>query len=350
MSHYDIGWDAIIMLYYVDYHMHLEEGPYSFRWLDRTNQAFDHFHPIAEPRHSRAWLEASYARMHTRLQRGAYDESWLDLYLQEALRKGLREVGIVDHLYRFRETLPYFERHLDIGDSPLGRLQHTWLHQVCTERMEDFVATIQAAKPRWAEQGVELRLGLEADYFAGGEKDLESFIAMADWDYVIGSIHYVDGWGFDNPETQFRFELVDLCELYDRFFNDVERMINSGLFDIAAHLDNLKVFNYRPSEELLLPYYERIAQALKRTNTTTEVNAGLFYRYLVKEMCPSSSFIDVLLRHDVPFTLSSDSHFPDDVGKYVADNALMLQQRGLAEIATFHQRERIMRPLATSTS
>jgi histidinol-phosphatase (PHP family) len=329
----------------VDYHLHLEEGPYSFRWLDRTNTALDWFHPIDATKHTRDWLQASYARLHARLERGAYDAAWIDLYLEEALRKGLKEVGIVEHLYRFQEARSYFERHMELGDSELGRLQTTWLQQVCTENVDDFVAAIQTAKPRWAEKGVQLRLGIEADYFTGGEAELTQLLNLANWDYVIGSVHFIDGWGFDNPDVSHLFEQYDLPDLYRWFFGVVESMIRSGLFDIAAHLDNLKVFRYRPDEALLLPLYEQIAAALHETDTATEVNAGLYYRYPVREMCPSPALIEVLRKHGVVFTLSSDAHFPDDIGKYVAENAAMLKQQGVGEIATFAARQRVMKPL-----
>ena len=59
-------------------------------------------------------------------------------------------------------------------------------------------------------------------------------------------------------------------------------------------------------------------------------------------MCPSRDFLTTIVGKGVPITLSSDSHFPDDLGKYVAENKNMLQQIGATHIATFHQRERRM--------
>ena len=329
----------------IDYHLHLEEGPYSLRWLDRTNAALDYFHPLTQPRHTRAWLLDSMARLNNRLSRGAYDPCWIDLYLREALNKGLKEVGIVDHLYRFCEARPYFERYMELGDTDLGRLQRTWLDQVCTESLSDFCAAIDAAKQRWSASGVELRLGIEADYFIGGEKELESLLAGAPWDYVIGSVHFLHGWGFDNPETRHLFEQHDLKQLYADFFHTVECMIRSGLFDFVAHLDNLKVFSYRPEESELVLYYDKIATALKETDTATEINAGLYYRYPVQEMCPSPAFLDVLVAYGVPLTLSSDAHFPDDIGKYVAVNLDTIRALGVAEVATFAGRQRIMKAI-----
>ena len=161
-----------------------------------------------------------------------------------------------------------------------------------TEDMDDFVAAILRAKDKWSREGVELKLGIEkADYFVGCEDELKELLSGHPWDYVIGSVHFVHGWGFDNPETQDVFHDVDLKELYGRFFETVESAIRSGLFDFVAHLDNLKVFNFRVAdEEFNMSWYKRIADALVETNTATEVNAGLYYRYPVQEMCPDHHF------------------------------------------------------------
>lgn len=332
----------------VDYHLHLEEGPYSLRWLDRTNRALQHFMPVEALKHSLEWLLQSKELLQTRLEQGAFSSFWIDLYLEEALRKGLKEVGIVDHLYRFREAREYYYRHVDISDTDLGRLQKEWLDQVMMESIHHFTAAIEDAKARWAEKGITLRLGLEADYFVGGEAELAELLALGNWDYVIGSVHFIDGWGFDNPDTQNRFIGKDLPSLYDKHFANVESAIRSGLFDFVAHLDNMKVFSYRPDENTLLPYYERIAKVLLETNVATEINAGLYYRYPVQEMCPSPLFLSVLAKHQVPITVSSDSHYPDDIGSYVAQNVETLLRHGFTEVATFEKRKRIMKPLESS--
>ncbi|RDI36922.1 histidinol phosphate phosphatase domain-containing protein [Falsibacillus pallidus] len=329
----------------VDYHVHLEEGPYSFRWLERTNKAIEHFHPENELKNGLAWMQSRHRLLSDRLNKGAYSSEWLDLYLFKAKELGLTEVGIVDHLYRFVETKSYFEKYMDIGDSDLGRLQHKWLKQVMTENMGDFVQFIEGQKAKWAEQGIQLRLGIEADFFPGCEAELKEILDLYQWDYVIGSVHFVDGWGFDNPETVDHFSKYDLHDLYQRFFAIVEQAVRSGLFDFAAHLDNLKVFGMRPDETDLIPHYQRIAAALSETDTATEVNAGLYYRYPIKEMCPSPLFLKELIDAGVAFTTSSDSHFPDDLGKYVDQNTKLLESLGKTRIAGFKVRKRLYSPV-----
>ncbi|MDM5247046.1 MULTISPECIES: histidinol phosphate phosphatase domain-containing protein [unclassified Lysinibacillus] len=329
----------------IDYHVHLEEGPYSFRWLERTSQAIRFFNEDeAAAKGTRAYVELQMQQLSQRLQSGCYSEEWLDLYLQQAKQLGLREVGIVDHLYRFKETRTYFENYMQLGDNEVGKLQRYWLDRVMTESMDDFVSAINRAKEKWSCHGISLKLGIEADYFVGGEEELASLLERYQWDYVIGSVHFVDGWGFDNPQTQYIFEDMDAAALqqnYTRFFTTVEKMILSNMFDFVAHLDNFKVFDYQVEDAAFLDtWYERIAKALVTTQTATEINAGLYYRYPVKEMCPGPRFLQILIDHDVAFTVSSDAHFPDDLGKYTFANANLLKSFGVQSIVGFEQRMR----------
>jgi len=118
-------------------------------------------------------------------------------------------------------------------------------------------------------------------------------------------------------------------------------MILSNMFDFVAHLDNFKVFDYQVKDTVFLDsWYERIAKALLTTQTATEINAGLYYRYPVKEMCPGPRFLQILIDHGVAFTISSDAHFPDDLGKYTFVNAELLKSFGVQSIVGFEQRKK----------
>ena len=162
------------------------------------------------------------------------------------------------------------------------------------------------------------------------------------WDFVIGSVHFNKGWGFDNPDTIDRYDGLDLVALYEDHFQTVEKLIQSGLVDFVAHLDNLKVFNFRPDEAKLIPMYERIGDLLTAHNVATELSSGLKYRYPVKECCPSPTFLEILVKKGVPFTLSSDAHFAVDLGTLIPESLQQLIDLGVKEIATFKNRKRIM--------
>ncbi|MGG4488080.1 histidinol phosphate phosphatase domain-containing protein [Metabacillus idriensis] len=334
----------------VDYHVHLEEGPYTSKWLKKTYQNLLLGQHSTEEKTSKQWAVQSVQKLSDRLTKGAYDPIWLDLYLENAKRKGIKEVGIVDHLYRFTDCRTYFEKNMMLDESPIGRLQKRWLDLVMTESMDHFAESITKNKEKWAKQGVQLKIGIEADYFEDEEEALSELLSKHDWDFINGSVHFVNGWGFDNPKTTDEFEKYDVNVLYETFFRIVEKAIRSGLFDYISHLDNIKVFGYRPNDDLLHTLYKRIVKALRDMDAATEFNAGLYYRFPVKEMCPSEPFLDLLIENKIPLLLSSDAHFPEDIGSFLDENIEMLINKGVKEIVTFDKRERMMKPLSIEES
>ena len=325
----------------VDFHFHLEEGPYSTGWMQRTAQALQRVHPgmLTDEglTHKLSWAEELVTLLKRRMDQGCFHQEWLGHYFELGKQRGIERFGIVDHGYRFTEFRAYYEKHMIIDDTPLGKLQRYWLDRVCMGSIEPYLDAVRKAQAA----GHPVSLGLEADYFPGGEEELGELLGRYTFDYVIGSVHFLDGWGFDNPETQELFLQKDLIALYRQLFDTVKGAAASGLFDMIAHLDNLKVFNYRPAEQQLLPMYEDVAQALKMADVATEVNTGLAYRYPVKEACPSPAFLQVLSKHGVPITLSSDSHYPDDIGMLLNEAAERLKQAGYKEIVYFKQKKRI---------
>ncbi|WP_067725798.1 histidinol phosphate phosphatase domain-containing protein [Oceanobacillus damuensis] len=329
----------------VDYHIHLEEGPYSLSFVEKSLKAMEHKNTGNSPRNTKEWLVQAMDQMSNRLAESEYSKWWLDFYLEEALAKGIKEVGIVDHLYRFKETRAYFEKYMDLTSDEIGAQQAQWLDKVMVRSLDEFVSFIQSQKEIWAERGIQLRLGIEADYFSGGEAELASLLNAYDFDYIIGSVHFYDGWGFDNPELQHRFKNYNLKELYRNHFETVKNAAKSNLFNIIAHLDNIKVFNFRPDETSLIEMYRNVAETLAANNIATEVNPGLYYRYPVKEMCPSTTFLEILIEAGVAFTMSSDSHFPNDLGIYSNEIKNILLNKGIKEIATFQQKQRTMKAL-----
>ncbi|WP_054955191.1 histidinol-phosphatase HisJ family protein [Paenibacillus dakarensis] len=323
----------------VDFHFHLEEGPYSFRWLQRTAQAIDatlNETEASHPVHTLPWIEEQTRRLNRRLEEGCFSKDWIERYLVRGRQKGIERFGIVDHLYRFDEFRDYYEKYILMDDSKLGKLQRQWFDRVRVGSIDTYLKAVRDLQG----EGYPLSVGVEADYFPGGEAELKTLLDRYKLDYVIGSVHFLEGWGFDNPEVKDLFETRDLLDLYRDLFEHVKQAARSGLFDIIAHLDNLKVFNYRPDESEMLGMYDEVAAVLKEANVASEINTGLAYRYPIKEMCPSPSLLSSLYKQGVPITLSSDSHFPDDIGMMLNEAANLAYDTGYREIVYFENRQR----------
>lgn len=322
-------------------HVHLEEGPYSLDWLKRTAEAMLSFASPESPGLSRAWLGEVCKMLQQRTESETYSADWLGLYLQRAKQLGLQEVGIVEHLYRFRSYKSYYTQHLHLAEDPLGSLQRQWLDHTCiVPSLDDYVSFILEQKQRWAAEGICLKVGIELDYWPGCETVLSPIVMDYPWDFTMGAVHFLRGWRFAEPVNKSPFREIDITPLYAEMFHLLEQAISSGLFDLIAHPDHLKVLGNRPTETALLPYYQRIARLLRQFDVATEINTRLFYRSALSEMSPSECFLGILAQHQVPITTSSDAHYSDEIGQDLLTARQMLKKVGYRELVSFDRRKR----------
>ncbi|MDD3653339.1 MAG: histidinol-phosphatase HisJ family protein [Desulfotomaculaceae bacterium] len=245
----------------------------------------------------------------------------LEDYLAVAIRDGLEEIGFSDHLPL------YF---LPPAAIPVGYA----MTEADLPVYVDAVQRLQETSP------VRVKLGVEADYVPGCESKLEKLLKAYPFDYVIGSVHFIDGWSFDNQEEIDRYSQWDIWELYERYFTLIQQAAMTGLFDIMAHPDLIKKFNYLPSQDLM-PLYEDTVQIFKRAGVCMEVNtAGL--RCPVQEIYPAPGFLRAAFSQGVEVTLGSDAHHPEQVGAGLPEAVNFLKAAGYSEIASFKRRDRII--------
>ncbi|MGF7046454.1 histidinol-phosphatase (PHP family) [Paenibacillus sp. DS2015] len=332
----------------IDFHFHLEEGAYSLSWLHRTGLALEqtsrNHSSYAEPE-SRAWIEHITRSLSRRMKEGCYSENWITRYLEQGRKKGITKFGVVDHLYRFHEFKSYYEEFMLLDDSPIGRMQRQWLDLVCTYSIEDYLSGMRNAAKFYE----ELSIGVEADYFPGSQEKLKALLQPYQLDYVIGSVHFHEGWKFDNADTQSQFESYDLTLLYKQHYQTVIEAIHSGLFQFMAHLDHIKVFSHPLTDTELNEHYNDVAAALAIADVATEINTGQAYRDPLKEISPGVSFLTILKEYEVPITLASNAHFPDELGTMLDDAVQLAIQAGYEEIVYFKNRQRLTLPLYSST-
>jgi histidinol-phosphatase (PHP family) len=245
-------------------------------------------------------------------------------YREAADAAGIGELGAAEHIHRFTAAL-------DI-----------WRHPFWLEEAHDDL-------DRYCEFLVEvgLKVGIEADYIAGAEERIASVLDPRPFDYVVGSVHFIG----DASVDQERWDVWELAggdpdRVWKRYFDRLADAAQSGLFDVLAHPDLVKVWGAaRPGPERdRRHYYEPAVEAIAASGVAVEIStAGL--RKPVGEIYPAPELATMLVDAGVPFALSSDAHTPEEVG-YAYDQAVALLERiGVGEIATFHGRERRMEPL-----
>lgn len=270
----------------------------------------------------------SLADYHFHLERGPYTRDWLERFLATGQRRGVSEFGVTEHGHRFVEGLAV--------------LDNAWVRHHPLRPLADYTSFVA----RMAEEGLPVRLGLEMDFVPGKEDAIREFLAKADFDYAIGSVHWLDGWGFDflgDEACLAEWRRRDLFEVYRRYFEVLAQAAQSGLFQIIGHADLVKIMGFypdRPWQELAEPALEAIAAS----GVAVEVNtAGL--RKPVGEMYPAEWLLRRMRAHNVPVTLGSDAHVPEDSGRDFDRAVRLLRSCGYEEYSVFRQRRRETRPL-----
>jgi histidinol-phosphatase (PHP family) len=264
---------------------------------------------------------------HNHLERGTLTLDYLKKFTDTAREKGIQQFGISEHAYHFYQTA-------DI-------LRNSWVDE---RRYYDMADYVQLFKEAWKNE-IDVKMSIEMDYTPGKHREMEQFIKSYDFDYVIGSIHWIGDFGIDLAEYRKEWDRRDVNEVYRSYFDQVVTLAQSNLFDIIGHIDLVKIFRYVPDDEsFLMEQYDRATSALAQSKTCVEIStAGL--RKPTQTLYPDKLLLQMCFDKKIPIVLSSDAHVPEHVGADF-DQALELAQAvGYEEIMTFSKGERKSYPL-----
>jgi histidinol-phosphatase (PHP family) len=256
-----------------------------------------------------------------------FTESNLERYLEAAAARGIEELGFSEHVYRFREALDVW--------------RHPFWEECASDSLDEYVEFLL----RMRQRGHAVRLGLEVDWIAGREKEIERLIEGHPWDYIIGSVHFIadravdhdgyDIWLSSSPD-----------EVWAAYFEALGEAAASGLFDVLAHPDLVKVWGKeRPAPPRpLRAYYEIAIERIAAAEVAIEVStAGL--RKPVGEIYPARELLDMCLEAGKPVTLSSDAHEPEAIGHAYDAAVAYMRDAGVERLCVFERRERREEPL-----
>ena len=184
----------------------------------------------------------------------------------------------------------------------------------------------------------------ERDLLDGREAWIGELRGLAEWDYFIGSVHYLpDGAEVDHPKYVSRYRDGDVEEIWTAYWQTYERAVRSGLFDFMAHPDLPKKFGYRPAGALRR-FYEPVIAALAEMHTPFEINtAG--WRKDCREQYPAREFLELAHAAQVPLLINSDAHAVEELGAGFADAVVLAKSVGYAQTARFHRRQISFVPL-----
>ncbi|MCF8010384.1 MAG: histidinol-phosphatase HisJ family protein [Clostridiales bacterium] len=252
---------------------------------------------------------------HLHTARCGHARGTMEEYVNAARAKGIVEIGFADHIPMY--WLPEEERDPELA--------------MTMNELPEYVNEVEDLRERFKD--ITIWLGIEADYIPGEEEKLKQILFNYPFDYVLGSVHYIDGWGFDNPSQVKKYSYMDIEKLYYKYFALLKQAARSKLFDIMAHPDLIKKFGYVPRQNINNLYRET-SSVFKNAGVKVELNtSGL--RAPVGEIYPHYLFVQECINQGIKFTLGSDAHSPEDVGKDL-DKAVQLAAPEL--ISSFYNR------------
>jgi len=222
-------------------------------------------------------------------------------FVKEAEKKGITEIGFADH------------------DRYLNKLDLNIYNQ------------LQEKSPK-----VRIKTGLEIDYFPNKLMQIKKYATYYDYDYLIGSVHYIDDWMFDSDKETAIYAKWDNDEMYAAYLHLVEGAVNLGYFSFIGHLDLIKIFGYRPQKRSISETFNDVLGIINKSGIAIEINTNGLYKP-VNEIYPSEDILKLSFEKNIPITLSSDAHQAADVGRDIAYAAEIAKKIGYRKIAVFNK-------------
>jgi histidinol-phosphatase (PHP family) len=229
-------------------------------------------------------------------------------YVHAARAAGLLAIGVADHLPLLPEPDPALS-------------MEAW-------ELDDYVGEVLELKAAFPDF---VLLGIEADYRPGTVSDVRSLLESQPFDYVIGSVHHLGDWGFDDPRQIEGYSSRDIDDVWVDYFELVGEAAESGLFTVLGHLDLVKKFGYRPTR-VLETEFDRVVERISRAGVAIEINTAGLHKP-VKEAYPSAAILRKLWAAGIPITFGSDAHRPEEVGRDFAHAAGLARAAGYDSFA-----------------
>jgi len=245
-------------------------------------------------------------------------------YREAADAAGISELGVSEHIHRFQQSLAVWD--------------HPYWREQAVDDIDAYCAFVR--------EETDLRLGLEVDFVPGREDLTQNLIERCELDYVVGSVHFLGDVAVDFDRYDIWVDARSPEAVWHRYFETLAAAARSGLFDILAHPDLVKMWGSARPTPPGDPrrYYEPALEAIAESQIAVEVStAGL--RKPVGEIYPAPAFLDGVVAAGAPIALSSDAHLPAQVG-FGYERALeLLEGAGVRELAVFERRRRSLEPL-----
>ncbi|MDR3178031.1 MAG: histidinol-phosphatase [Campylobacteraceae bacterium] len=233
----------------------------------------------------------------------------------------------------------YVKKALELGVKYFGFSDHAPMdfdeeYRMSFEEMVVYKKTIKELQSEFKDK-IEILFAYEVDFL---DNFMDKRIFEQDTDYLIGSVHFLSGWGFDNPEFIGEYREKNIDDIWKQYFSAIENLAKSELFDIVGHLDLLKIFKYLPKTDMRILAKDAL-KAIKKSDLVIEINSAGF-RKPVGEQYPSVELLQMANELDIPITFGSDAHEVEHIGYKSDETVKITKDCGYEFCAVFSKRDR----------
>lgn len=229
---------------------------------------------------------------------------------------GLEGIGVTDHC--------------NISERPAQK-REKYRHGFNLDRTYD--RRRRAIEELREETDIRVFDAVEMDYDPREADSIETFLEEAQFEYAIGSVHYVDERNV-TKSTQFKdYSETERRDAIETYVDTVVSLAKSELFEIGGHLDVVER-NSHLRGLLTSEHYNRVAKAFSDSRTVPEINAGSITREY-GEFHPAPTLLDEMLDRGIEFTLGSDAHRPPEIRDRVANLRSFVDEGDLDPVYPF---------------
>lgn len=201
------------------------------------------------------------------------------------------------------------------------------------DEFDKYVVMVEQAQEMWADK-IDVRLGLESDYYPGAEAWLTKLHQRADFHYILGSVHSL------LPDYKNLYFTGDVVAYQRLHFEHLARAAESGLFDALAHPDLIKIMEPGQWQPGLI--WDDVQASLDRiaaTGIAMELNTSGLNKPLA-EFHPARPLLEEMQRRDIPVVVGADAHAPERVAANFDEALAVLKDVGYRHVNIFLERQR----------
>lgn len=242
--------------------------------------------------------------LHIHIERGEYNKVWIDKFVDHAIKMNIDEINLLEHSIRIKEFHPTFKEAREYNS-----YQSKWFagKEKSAHSLDEYLNLIKEIKSY--DYPIKINFGLEICWFEQHENLIRDIVKSSNFDYVLGSVHWIDNWTFNQRKYQWLGKNID--DIYKRYYEMNNSLIESNIFDIVAHPDLIRCHNLYPSYDLT-DTYNLLCQKANEYNVMIEMNTS-------KGLGLNKEFFDIALKNNVEFSTGSDAHRPEDVGRNILE-------------------------------